>query len=417
MTTAVAKTNVQLPAHLQRLSGQFTGGGAAGGIRTASYPRISVDGGKFFLVKEGVKQLINDPANPAVPLMQFNTAIVGWSPTLTKTFYEGEYTQGDQKEPSCSSEDGVTPDDHIDVPQNASCNGCPQNDWGSAVSKFSGKKTKACEDSKRVALLPTADLSMFAMGLSVKPASLKNWSEYVKQLEGMGVALWMVETQITFDYTVSFPKLKFTLNRFLSEAEIGTLGSRGELTKFGLMSDEVNSIVRPRGVMTAATPAPAVAPPAPVAQPPAPVAQPPAAGFAFGGAPAAPPPPPPPPPLRPAPPVPIWSDGLSEAVVGGVMAVGGPDSEMGKQLIQLGRAATAAPAAKKTREKKAEGEKPQVSSAPVPPAPAATAFPTAPAGGLSFSGVGQAPPPSVSPSPAPGMAMSLTEMLKSALGS
>jgi hypothetical protein len=446
MTTAVTQQKIQLPAHLQGLAGKYTGGGAAGGIRSASYPRVSVDGGKFFLVKEGQKQLINDPTNPAVPLMQFNTVVVGWSPTLTKTYYEGEYAAGDQKEPTCSSEDGITPDEHIDIPQHPTCNGCPMNEWGSAISKFSHKKTKACEDSKRIAIIPSIDLSFFAMGLSIKPASLKNWSDYVKQLEGMGVALWMVETQITFDYTVSFPKLKFAMTRFLAEHELEALTKRGELSKQGLISEEINGIVRPRGNLpttpAAAVPAtaPSAAPAAPAVRPieaapvvaptpapaPAPVAKPApapaAAGFSFGApaAPAA----PAPAPVMPTPPAPVqqplWSDGLPDAVVAGVNAVGGPESDMGKQLLAM---ASAQPAAKQPAEAKAPkrtkpaapaappAPPPAPSPAPASPAPAAIAFPTAPVAGQSPS----APAPAVSA--APGMAMNLADMLKNVLGS
>jgi hypothetical protein len=155
-TAVIIPQNIQLPAHLQasaELVAKYNAA-AGGGIKTGGFPRISIAGSKFFIVEGGEKKLITDPKNPALPLMQLEMVVIGANSRLSKVLYEDDFQPGDDKEPLCSSDDGIKPDMHLASPVFHSCATCPKNQWGSKISKASGKEVKACSDVKRLAMIP-----------------------------------------------------------------------------------------------------------------------------------------------------------------------------------------------------------------------------------------------------------------------
>ena len=294
-TQVAIPQGMALPAHLQGpdVAAQIAAANAAaaGGIKIGGFPRISIKGGKFHEVDGGETKTYFAPALPGqqpLPLMCLETVIINANPNLVKTFYPGDFKDGDDSEPACSSDNGVTPDPHIAAPQSSVCATCPQNQWGSKVSKSSGKDVKACTDSKRLAVLPSADLSYKALGLAITPAALTDWGKYVKALSERGIPVNSVVTNITFDHTASFPKLQFAYNRFLTAEEYAKVQARA-------LGDDVKAIVSPTrqvaapalaapvaALAPALAPAPAlVAPPVQPAAAPIPPVQPapPATGF------------------------------------------------------------------------------------------------------------------------------------------
>ena len=259
--------DLPIPAHLQKKEGAaLSSAEAARGIKSISFPRISIAGSKFHVVEEGVKTLITDPDKPGqgLPLMQLEVVIVGWNPHVSKTYYEGEYSDDQEgSEPNCRSDDGIKPDADVATPVCASCALCPMNKWGSKVSAKSGKDVKACEDSKRIVILPTRNMATQKVyAVQIKPASLKAWSKYVSALTSKGLELFDVVTSLRFDPTADFPKLEFHYNRFLTPEEHAIATARKE-------GEDVKLIAHPRQVdhvpAAPALPAPAVAP-APAAQ-------------------------------------------------------------------------------------------------------------------------------------------------------
>lgn len=265
MSTALVIPDMNLPAHLQGITPEENAAASAG-IKAGGFPRISLAGSKFHLIKDGDRKVIPSLEDPSLPMMRLEAIVVGWSPFTTKTYYEGDYSEDDdQKEPDCRSDDGIVPDADVAVKQSPTCALCPQNVWGSKVSKYSGKDTKACSDGKRLVLIPAQAMDSEAIALNVTPAALKAWKQYVDALSAKGVPLSSVVTGFTFDATANFPKLLFNWMRFLSAEEYAKAKERRD-------SAEVKSIASPRSVTSArALPAPAAqqAVSAP-AQPPAP---------------------------------------------------------------------------------------------------------------------------------------------------
>jgi hypothetical protein len=291
MTTGTQLTVVpagfQLPAHLQTAEAAAAiaayNAAAAGGIKIGGFPRISIKGGKFHIVKGGETTTIMSPAapgQPQLPMMILESVIVSANPQLSKTYYEGDYQPGDDKEPTCSADNGIVPDAHIVNKQSPTCATCPQNQWGSKISKVTGKDVKACSDTKRLALIPAGDLKFEALALAVPPASLGDWGKYVKALSERNIPVNAIVTNITFDATASYPKLLFSFNRVLTAAEYETVAARAQ-------GDDVKNIVSPVRQLALPAPAPAAPPPAQVPPPPPPVvpAQP---AVGFGAPPAAP---------------------------------------------------------------------------------------------------------------------------------
>ena len=182
--------------------------------------------GKVWRVKyKGEEQIVKHPET-GDPLPALVCVIVKGSPQISKIYYEGSYTEGSDDAPKCFSIDGVKPDPGSEEQQCATCAACPKNVWGSKVTE-QGNKTKACSDSRRLAVVPYPDIKNEAYGgpllLRVPPASLQELDSYNRELQRLGYPYNAVVTKITFDHEVAFPKLKFSAARGLTMDEARTV--------------------------------------------------------------------------------------------------------------------------------------------------------------------------------------------------
>lgn len=270
---SVIPVGTQLPAHLMAPDAAAeiaaANAAAAGGIKAGGFPRISIKGGKFHEVDGGeTNTYMMAPASqgqPALPMMCFEAIILNANPNLSKTYYPGDYKDGDDAEPACSSDNGLTPDAHITAPQHTNCAECPQNQWGSKISKASQKEVKACNDSKRLAVLPAwfpAGLAYKALGLTITPSALGDWGKYVKALSEKGIPVNAVVTNLTFDANAAYPKLQFAFNRFVPDADYIKVKER-------MTGDDVKLIVATTRTIVIKPAAQLPAPTTTQAQPPA----------------------------------------------------------------------------------------------------------------------------------------------------
>jgi hypothetical protein len=189
-----------------------------------SVPRISLKSRRFNFVENG--EVVMKTADP------IHVVIVGVQPEhgMAKTFYEGAYEPGDSSPPDCSSFDGVRPDSWITSPQSETCASCPQNKWGSAKS-MSGGKAKACRDSKRLMVVNAKNIekgTVFTLNVTV--ASLKNLSNYGKDLAKKGIPLEAVITTISIDEDADWAMLHFDAAGVLNEAQ-GTVAIQRAASK------------------------------------------------------------------------------------------------------------------------------------------------------------------------------------------
>jgi len=287
MSNNLVPANLQIPAHLQGRIGQpsVLAGAIVGGIGGAAFPRISIKGGRFRIVEDGVETVIGT---------EIEAVIVGANPRLSKTFYLKQWSPDAEPEaPDCQSLDGIAPDPQSPAIQNDLCATCPQNAWGSKINQITGKDQKACADQKRLAIVAADDPEGPIYLLQITPAALKGLNQYQKELSVRGIPPEFIKTRLTFDTDASFPLVQFGFGGFLDaqqqEAVDKLFGSQPVMEITGEAMPPLATVSAP----VAAAPAPAkqvaVAKPAAKAEPvvvppPAVVEEPAAPRRGFGAA-------------------------------------------------------------------------------------------------------------------------------------
>lgn len=188
-TTGGKGTGLALPASvLESLAAEAKEAAAA---ERPSVSRISL--------KSGVMSYGGQP----MPNNSVEAVIVGSS--FRNTYYAGRYDPNNIKNPNCfalsTSDEGMVPDPNVQEPENATCAGCPKNEWGSDPN---GGRGKACKQTRRLVIMPANALAdkdgndtpdavkaaeLAVMDLPV--TSVKNYSQYVNTLSvTAGVPAW-----------------------------------------------------------------------------------------------------------------------------------------------------------------------------------------------------------------------------------
>lgn len=173
---------------------------AAAAKAVAKVERPSVAG---ISLKAGMMQLSRVPV-PGNKLLCVVVASI-----FENKYFSGAYDPNKVVPPDCFaySDDGENMAPHAEAkdPQSASCAGCPQTQWGSAVSNGRPSKGKACKEVRKLALLPASALienggvngSEMAI-ISIPVTSVKNWSNYVNELNNeFARPPWAVLTEIS----------------------------------------------------------------------------------------------------------------------------------------------------------------------------------------------------------------------------
>lgn len=272
---------VQLPAHLaafQATMGNLlaVGEAAIGGIQSGAHPRISIKQNRWRLVDvQGNEQVL--------PTLELYAIVIDANPNLSKIYYDKPYNPADTEPmaPACFSDNGVGPSSRAEKPQSVSCAACPHNVWGSKITS-SGAKTRACGDSKKIAVILADNPNGPVYELRIPAASMANFANAVKQLFGRGIPLPAVIFRLTFDTTSDYPKILFEATGYATAEQM-------QVVTEVLQTDEVIEATgrddQPYNGPIASAAAAPVSPvmPAPAAQPAAPVAAPVAAPFPQAG--------------------------------------------------------------------------------------------------------------------------------------
>lgn len=191
-TNLPAIATSQLPAHLAgaigknlAVSTQALTGAASGALR------LVANQGRF-RIKDGGSEIV-------LPDLTLDTIVVGALPGYTKNFYAKAYVPGadNNDEPDCSSLLGDVPDADSKNKQCDNCATCPQNAWGSKLTP-AGVEIKACSDYRRTAMIAADDPDVIYQA-NIPPASIKDWTKYVKELASRGVDVSMVITRLSLN--------------------------------------------------------------------------------------------------------------------------------------------------------------------------------------------------------------------------
>lgn len=224
-------TDTNLPAHLQAAqpamenNALITTGGP-------TFPMISLRGRQFRLKKDGEEKTLSG-------LTELKIVILAATPNShlnAKTYYEGEYTTGSDEAPDCSSADGVAPDGNATSPQSTACATCPKNAWGSAISKMTGKESKACKDTKMIYFVAPDKVDGEIVALRVPTMSLRHLSKFARALSSRKIPVSAVVTTIKF-VDSEYPEVEFGFGGYLDEAVYRTATDR-------IASDEVVDILQ-----------------------------------------------------------------------------------------------------------------------------------------------------------------------------
>jgi hypothetical protein len=218
MANLIPFEGAKLPAYLKQqsanLNDELTSGVGQG------FPYLSIKGKNFTLIRGDERQLLTrDVDGEEVPVNSINVVLLKANKNLSKIYYVDGYDEDQSagKKPDCFSNDGVAPDPSSETPQSKTCASCPHNAWGSKVSE-SGKKGKACQDARRVAIARLDQLND-PMLVRIPPATLKPLAEYGDMLKKRGVPMQAVVTKIKFDAEMATPKLEFKPVALLDEAQ------------------------------------------------------------------------------------------------------------------------------------------------------------------------------------------------------
>lgn len=221
---AVAKVNPNLPASVAKLAalmGREVTNELAGGV-TSGFPILAYKGKVWRVRKGGEESMHVDADGNALPTVE--VVLVQANPTLSKIFYEKQYEEGTNESPRCFSNDGVKPDAGVQNPISKLCANCPNNVWGSRITP-AGKKSRACSDARRMAVVFAHDL--YDKGeecekflLRVPPASLNPLKDYAEKiLAPKGIPFFGIVTRIGFDPTAAHPQFTFKPARFVNDEE------------------------------------------------------------------------------------------------------------------------------------------------------------------------------------------------------
>jgi len=141
---------------------------------------------------------------------------------VSKIYYEGQFVEGSHFAPDCYSTNGVTPDIGSQKKQSVTCASCPKNAWGSKITP-EGKQSKACGDSRRLAVVPAQDLRNEVYGgpmlLRVPASSLRELAQYGSKMAHLGYPYYAIVTRVSFDPASAFPKFQFGAIRPLTNEE------------------------------------------------------------------------------------------------------------------------------------------------------------------------------------------------------
>lgn len=177
------------------------------------FPEIGIKGSRWRIKPVG------DGEEQVLKTFNIQFALVNVNPNKSKTFYLQKYDPaGEPAAPDCYSDDGVAPDVNASVPQSKSCATCEHNVWGSAINEATGKKAKACKDSKRIAVMPLGVNEIYAWRLS--PMNMISFADTVKFAIKQNVDIDRCLFEAVFDENSDYPHVLFKLVRGLTDDEL-----------------------------------------------------------------------------------------------------------------------------------------------------------------------------------------------------
>lgn len=132
-------------------------------------------------------------------------------------WYEKLFNPVEVSPPDCWRPGGLKPEQNCAKIQSKLCVSCPQNRWGSGVSRDGmPSRGKACSNLRRL-ILKLAGVD-FPVILNLPPTSVKSFNQYLKTLctNVPPLPVSAIKTEFGFDSSVSDPKPTIAMKDLLS---------------------------------------------------------------------------------------------------------------------------------------------------------------------------------------------------------
>jgi len=227
------------------------------GIASGGVDRISIKNSVFTLVDA-------DGTKTEVATRHLDVIILVGNPNVSRQYFEGAYDPTKDSGPDCYSHNGVGPSTGCSKPQNATCEGCQWNQWGSGKKNGgSPSEGKRCAERKLLAVSVGVAKGK-AYQLNVPTTTLRNLYTHIKEVcKGTRGAYPMepydVFTRITFDSTKPGQVLLFQNMKEVPESSmnyIADLLDSGQTADLISLNDKVRaSLPAPARVMEIEGPA------------------------------------------------------------------------------------------------------------------------------------------------------------------
>jgi len=213
MSTNIALFKNGLPSYLKGIELDETTKALAGG--GSGGKRISIKGNVFRMIANGEEVATNEDR-------AMNIIIVRASPTVSRTYYKGQYREGENASPACWSVDGVKPAAEVREPQASKCETCPMNIKGSGQGD-----SKACRFNQKLAVVLEGDVEGDVYEVSLPATSIFGKADgdkmplkaFAQYLASHNVPVTAVVTEMRFDINSPVPKLFFKPVRTLTAEE------------------------------------------------------------------------------------------------------------------------------------------------------------------------------------------------------
>lgn len=218
------------------------------GIASGGVDRISIKNSVFTLIDA-------DGTKTEVDTKHLDVIILVGNPNVSRQYFEGAYDPTKDSGPDCYSHNGVGPSTGCSKPQNATCEGCQWNQWGTGKKNDgSPSEGKRCAERKLLAVSVGVAKGK-AYQLNVPTTTLRNLYTYIKEVckathAGYPVEPYNVFTRITFDRTKMGQVLLFEAKGMVPENSLGYIA---DLLDSGQTADLISLNDKPR----ASLPAPA----------------------------------------------------------------------------------------------------------------------------------------------------------------
>lgn len=204
----------------------------------SSFPNyVSIRNGRFSLVTMEGKR-------PAPDQLKLSFVTLAIKAPLARQYYESAFDPDKLTLPTCSSYDGVRPEDTSTLKQAEYCNGCPKSEWGSSHSQATGKGIPACRQHKEIAIKVIGVDGAWL--LRIPPASIrKHWAPLVDKIHQAGEKEKAVHGKPTLTMLTCLIEAEF------DENTVGVLNfyprgyvSEGEQTQIAQLYQDQDSLMK-----------------------------------------------------------------------------------------------------------------------------------------------------------------------------